>query len=87
MAKITARFQADNQMSSIIFCRTVMYRRIQVNNIPFKPIIVTSTCVRGNLETFVSIIHNLCLLILFIILKQKCNCDVRVWVIYLRPIS
>jgi len=57
-----------------------MYRQIHEKPKPFKPIIVTSIYViliRFNLEIFISIIQNLCLLISSLILKQGKNCDVR----------
>jgi len=65
---------------SIIFCKTVIYRQIHEKSKPFKPIIVTYIYViliRCNLEIFISIIHNVCLLISSLILKQEKNCDVR----------
>jgi hypothetical protein len=50
-----------------------MYRQTHEIHKPFKPIILLVVLIRGNLEKFISIIHNLCLLILSVI---KCSNEI-----------
>jgi hypothetical protein len=44
----TAYCQAHTEISSIILCKTVMYRQIHESDKPFKPITLTCICVSGN---------------------------------------